>query len=143
MSVRGCSRATGALPTRTKSCGRARLPVSSWMTARLFVNSVICVSVQVASPAMVHSIRTLESASPQLSASARVYSGVDKTSTFASSVRMSGRRSPYCVAGNAAVEADSFALSLQTPAHSAARPDSREKLLSTIAFRRGSTRRTV
>ena len=142
VSGQGCRRTLRGVAAPTKSCGTARLPVSSWMTARLFGNSVTWVSVQVASPTTVHSIRTVDSASPQLSASARVYSGVDRTIIFASSVRMSWRRSACCSAGNVRLK-PTLSRSPSTPGHWAARPDSRQEFLSTIAFRRGSNRHTV
>ena len=59
----------GARPTRISTCGMASCPISAATISRLAGTSVMCVSVHVASPAMVASSSTADSISPQRSTS--------------------------------------------------------------------------
>jgi integrase len=81
------------MPTRIKTCGSPRWLMRPPTMSRLSLDSMRWVNVHVAMPAMVHSMRTVDSTSPHLNTSARVSSGVDSTRIFDQSASISGRRS--------------------------------------------------
>ena len=64
----------GAWPTRISTWGSAVRPVSRRTNSRLALTSIMCVNVQVASSAIVHSSSTVDNTSPHLSAFPRLSS---------------------------------------------------------------------
>ena len=65
---------SGATPTRIKACGIPDFPINRRTNSRAAVTSIMCVSVHVAKPAIVHSSNTLDNISPHPNADPRLSS---------------------------------------------------------------------
>jgi len=89
----GAFSVTGTMPTRTRTWGTASWSMSDWMSSRVTATSVRCVTGQVARPAIVHSSKTAESASPDANASARLWPSVESSRILAWSSGISARLS--------------------------------------------------